>query len=116
MSKTRKHRSKKPVKHTLKHVKADGRHYNILPYTYARARKLGVKVEHSDNPKYKLKVTTKSGKVIYCGAAGYNDFPTYIKKYGMEFAKKRRKLYKMRHEKDRHVPNTAGFMADYLLW
>lgn len=90
--------------------------YHILPYTFKRAKTLKVHVEPSDKPKYKLKVTTKQGKIIYCGALGYNDYPTYMKKYGKAFATKRRKLYKMRHEKDRHTTNTPGYYADVLLW
>lgn len=99
----------------ISHTTSNGK-YKILPYTYKRAKMLGVKVIPSDNLKYKLKVITKTGKVIYCGGNGYGDYPTYIKKYGLEYANKRRKLYKMRHQKDRHERNTPGFMADYLLW
>lgn len=99
----------------IRHIETKKR-YKILPYTYKRAKKLGVKVESSDNLKYKLKVTTKDGKIIYCGGNGYSDYPTYIKKFGLEYANKRRKLYKIRHKKDRHIRNTPGFMADYLLW
>lgn len=90
--------------------------YHILPYTYKRAKQLGVKVELSDKPKYKLRVTTKTGKVIYCGARGYNDYPTYIKTRGMPYARTRRRLYRIRHKKDRNVAGTPGFYADRLLW
>ena len=31
-------------------------------------------------------------------------------------AKKRRKLYKIRHKNDRSVKNSNGFYADKLLW
>jgi len=113
--KTRNKRRQLSIRKTIKHHAPSG-HYHILPYTYARARKLGVQIRPSDNPKYKLRVTTKSGKTIYCGAAGYNDYPTYIKKYGLAFANERRRLYKIRHNKDRHVHGTAGYYADTLLW
>lgn len=92
------------------------RRYHILPYTYKRAKELGVKVEQSDKPKYKLRVTTKQGRVVYCGARGYNDFPTYIKNCGMPYARTRRRLYRIRHKKDRGVAGTAGYYADRLLW
>lgn len=50
------------------------------------------------------------------GAIGYGDYPTFKALYGKEYADKRRKLYKMRHESDRHERGTAGFYADKLLW
>ncbi len=90
--------------------------YTITPYTLKRAKMLGVKVETSDKPRYKLKVITKDGQIIYCGAVGYGDFPTYVQTHGLEYARKRQALYKKRHENDRHKPNTPGFMADNLLW
>ena len=45
-----------------------------------------------------------------------NDFPTYIQKQGLTFAKTRRRLYKIRHNKDRHTKWTNGWLADKLLW
>jgi hypothetical protein len=45
-----------------------------------------------------------------------NDFHLWKQKKGLEFAKRRRKAYKMRHEKDRHKRGTAGFYADKILW
>jgi hypothetical protein len=50
------------------------------------------------------------------GARGMNDFPTYMKTRGKKYAKTRRRLYKMRHEKDRHVKGSNGYYADVLLW
>ena len=63
--------------------------------------------------------TRKTGtmkKIASVGAAGMNDFPTYIQKKGLAFAKTRRRLYKMRHEKDRKTKWTRGWLADQLLW
>lgn len=91
--------------------------YDILPYTYSKADRIGVKIFPSDNPKYKLEIYDKDGVFIcYVGAAGYYDYPTYIKAYDKEYAEKRRVLYKKRHEKDRHVKGTKGWYADQLLW
>ena len=55
-------------------------------------------------------------KIASVGARGMNDYPTYIKKRGMTYAKTRRRLYRIRHDKDRHVKGTAGYYADKLLW
>jgi hypothetical protein len=90
--------------------------YTITSYTYKQAKKLGVTVKQSANKTKKIDVYKKGKKVASIGAAGMNDFPTYMKKRGKKYAQTRRKLYKMRHEKDRHTKGTNGFYADRLLW
>jgi hypothetical protein len=91
--------------------------YHILPYTYKQAERLGVQVFPSDNSKYKLEVYDKNGLfVIYCGGYGYKDYPTYIKEKGMEYANKRRALYKIRHQRNRTKVGSRGYYADQLLW
>jgi hypothetical protein len=91
--------------------------YHITQYTKDKAKHLGVQVFPSDNPKYKLEVYDHHGNFItYCGAAGYKDFPTYMEEKGIEFASNRRRLYKIRHEKDRHKLGSRGYYADQLLW
>jgi hypothetical protein len=91
--------------------------YRITKYTLEKAKELGVQVFPSDNPKYKLEVYDYHGNFItYCGAAGYKDYPTYIAEKGTEYASNRRRLYKIRHEKDRHKLGSRGYYADQLLW
>ena len=90
--------------------------YNITKYTYKQAKKLGVTVKPSTNKTKKIDVFRKDRKMASVGALGMNDFPTYIKKKGLKFAKTRRRLYKIRHEKDRHEKGSAGYYADKLLW
>lgn len=90
--------------------------YHILPYTYKRAKRLGVTIAPSDNPKYKLRVTDKQGHTTYVGALGYADYPTYMHMRGKKYARTRRRLYKIRHESDRHKKRTRGWYADQLLW
>lgn len=91
--------------------------YQITPYTKKQAKRLGVQIFPSDNPKKKIEVYDKNGLFItYVGASGYKDFPTYVEERGVEYANKRRQLYKMRHEKDRHKVGSAGYYADQLLW
>ena len=90
--------------------------YQITEYTRTQAKKIGVQVKHSTNPKKKIDVFKNGEKVASVGAAGMNDFPTYINKRGMKYAKTRRRLYRIRHEKDRHVKGSAGYYADKLLW
>ena len=90
--------------------------YNITPYTYKQAKKLGVSVKPSTNKTKKIDVFRKNKKIASVGANGMNDFPTYIQKRGMKFAKTRRRLYKIRHESDRHVKNSNGYWSSNLLW
>jgi len=90
--------------------------YRITNYTRKMADKIGVTVKPSTNPEKKIDVFRKSRKIASVGAAGMNDFPTYIRTRGMAFAKTRRRLYKMRHERDRHVKWSNGWLADKLLW
>jgi hypothetical protein len=90
--------------------------YNITSYTYQQAKKIGVTVKQSTNKTKKIDVYKKGKKIASVGANGMNDFPTYINKKGMAFAKTRRKLYKQRHERDRHVKWSRGWLADKLLW
>ncbi len=83
-------------------------HYQITQYTKNKAKKLGVTVKPSTNKKKKLDVFKKDKKVASVGASGYGDFPTFSKTKGKEFADKRRKAYKQRHEKNRKVVGSAG--------
>ena len=98
--------------------------YNITAYTYKQAKRLGVTVKPSTDKTKKIDVFKIVGKgknktmkkIASVGAAGMNDYPTFIKKKGLTFAKTRRRLYKMRHERDRHVKGSRGYYADRLLW
>jgi len=90
--------------------------YTITQYTRDRAKELGVQVKHSTDPSKKIDVFKDGKKIVACGGMGYNDYPTYMKKFGKEYADERRRLYKIRHNKDRKTPGTAGYYADKLLW
>jgi len=95
--------------------------YRITKYTKQQAKKLGVEVKPSKTKGKKIDVFKKGEKVASVGAIGYKDFPTYtnLEKRGVYekgYANKRRKLYKIRHKKDRNVKSSAGYYADKLLW
>ena len=74
--------------------------YTITKYTYKQAKKLGLKVNPSTNKTKKIDVFKKGKKIASVGANGMNDYPTYMKLQGVKYAKTRRRLYKIRHEKD----------------
>ena len=90
--------------------------YHITNYTYKKAKKLGYTVKPSTNKTKKIDVYKKNKKIASVGANGMNDYPTYIQKNGLKYAKTRRRLYRIRHEKDRHKKLSNGWLADKLLW
>ena len=91
--------------------------YQIKQYSRDRAKQLNVKIKPSSNPKKKNDVFDKNDKfIVSIGAIGYMDYPTYLETGNKALADTKRKAYKARHEKDRHVKGTAGYYADQILW
>lgn len=93
--------------------------YNILDYTYKKAKDLNVEVKPSTNPNKKIDVFKNGQKIASIGAIGYSDFPTYIKTRGLEYALNRRRLYYARHKNEANIKDgklTPSFYAKYLLW
>lgn len=87
--------------------------YEITKYTRDQAKKLGVTIKPSKDKKKKIDVFKNGDKLVSVGAVGYKDYPTYAKEKGLEYADERRRLYKIRHNKNKGL---AGFYADQLLW
>jgi len=90
--------------------------YTITSYTRRQAKKLGVTVKPSVNSKKKIDVFKDGKKVASVGAIGYKDYPTYTKTKGKAYADDRRRLYKIRHQKNRNKVGTNSYYADKLLW
>ena len=96
--------------------------YEILPYTYNRAKMLGVHVEPSQNPKYKIDVFDLRGNYITsCGAVGYSDYPHFLLDFGRSVADEHRRLYKTRHLKEikklgKHWAGSRSYYSWFLLW
>lgn len=89
--------------------------YEIKKYSYNQAKKLGVTIAPSKNPRKKIDVFKDNVYLFSIGDINYNDYPTYLETQGEEFANKRRRLYHMRHKKD-NVPNTRGWYSLSILW
>jgi hypothetical protein len=95
--------------------------YKILPSSKAKADSLRVEIKPSTNPLKKIDVFKNGKKIASIGALGMNDYPTYLEKekkgyFPKGYAKERRRLYKQRHEKDRHKTGSNGWYADKILW
>jgi hypothetical protein len=90
--------------------------YKIKSRQLKNAKKLGVSIKPSKSKNKKIDVFKNGKQIASIGARGYKDYATYISERGLEYANKRRKLYKQRHEKDRKVKGSNGFYADKILW
>jgi len=90
--------------------------YNILPYTYRQARRIGVEVRPSKRADKKIDVFRGGEYLSSVGAKGYPDFPHYIRSHGKEYANERRSLYKKRHAPHRLKKGTPSYFASELLW
>lgn len=89
--------------------------YIILPYSYKKAKEIGVDIKVSENPKKKIDVFKGGKKICSIGAAGYNDYPHYLT-VSKELAQDHRARYKARHHKDISKVGSAGWYADKILW
>jgi len=89
--------------------------YNILPYSYQQAEFLGYQIKPSNNPDKKIDVYKNNKFITSIGNTQYSDFPHYVLSHGLEYAKKRRDLYKRRHYKDILV-GSRGWLASNILW
>lgn len=87
--------------------------YEIQPYSFKKAKDLGVKIKPSTKKGKKIDVFKNDKLVTSIGAQGYNDFPTYLKNDGKKVADERQRLYKIRHKNDSGI---AGFYANKILW
>jgi len=90
--------------------------YQIKQYTRDQAKRLNVTVRASTNKNKKIDVFKDKKKISSIGFKGYSDYPTYMQTKGKKFADERRRLYKIRHEKTRHVKDSPSYYADQLLW
>ncbi len=90
--------------------------YKIKRHTYTQAKKLGVVVKPSKIKGKKIDVFKNDKKVASVGAIGYSDYPTYTQTKGKKYADERRRLYKIRHQKNRNKRGTPSYYADKLLW
>ena len=80
--------------------------YTITDCSFNQARKYGFIIKLSTSKNKKLDVYKNGIKLGSIGNILYSDYPSYIKTHGLEFAKKRKILYHIRHAKDISVINS----------
>ena len=90
--------------------------YLITDYSRNQAKKLGVELRLSSNPKKKIDVYKNGKKIASIGATGYGDFPTWTKLKGVVYANEKRRLYRLRHKGEEKVIGSNGFYAWKILW
>jgi len=90
--------------------------YTIKALQRIKAKKLNVSIKPSSLKGKKIAVFKNGKKITDIGAIGYGDYATFLARKGKEFANKRRKAYKSRHQKDRTKVGTRGYYADKILW
>jgi hypothetical protein len=80
------------------------------------AMKLKVMIKPSNNEKKKLSVYKNGYKVADIGDIDYWDYDHYRNAYGTAYANERQRLYKLRHQKYRHIKGSPAYYADQILW
>ena len=90
--------------------------YQIKNYFYEQAKKLNVEIKPSFRKDKKIDVYKDNKYICSIGDINYYDYPSYIENNGIKFANERRKLYKIRHNKDRSVKKSSGYYSDKILW
>lgn len=72
--------------------------YVITDHSKQQAKKLGVELKVSSNPKKKIDVYKGSKKLASIGDINYSDYGTYLETKGKAYADERRRLYRIRHK------------------
>ena len=90
--------------------------YKIKQYSLDQAKNLNVELKPSTNKKKKIDVFKNNKKISSIGAIGYSDYPTFILDKGLDYANDKRRLYKIRHNKDIKKIGSNGFYANKILW
>ena len=90
--------------------------YKIKQYSFDEAKKLNVIIKPSIKKDKKIDIYNKDKKFITSiGSKKYLDYPSYLE-FNKTLAEERRRLYKIRHNKDIKIKDSAGYFASKILW
>jgi hypothetical protein len=90
--------------------------YQIKQYSYNQAEKLNVIIKPSTRKNKKIDVYDKQNNYITSiGDRRYKDYPTYLLQ-DKTLADERRRLYRIRHKKDKDILGSSGYYANKILW
>ncbi len=89
--------------------------YHISNYSFAKAKLLNVDIKPSKYKNKKIDVYKNNIFICSIGDIRYFD-PTYLTTYNKEYVEQRRRLYKLRHNKEKDKIGSAGYYAFHILW
>ena len=87
--------------------------YHILPYSYNKARELGVEIKPSTRKDKKIDVYKNNNYICSIGKIEMYDYPTYLRDKGVEYAQRRRYLF---HKRFKNQTSLASEYAKKILW
>ena len=94
--------------------------YKIQHYTYHQAENHNLLVYPSVNLKKKIDVYDRDGikYICSCGDIRYLDYPTYLEKYGEQYANTKRQLHniQLQRKQNKHKNYSALYYENLLLW
>ena len=89
--------------------------YKITLYSYKKAEENNLNIVPSKKKNKKIDVYKNGEYIASIGDVRYNDYPTYIKNDGKQYADERRKLYYKRHNAN-SLKYSADNLAKLILW
>ena len=90
--------------------------YDILPYSFRKAKEIGVEIKPSTNPNHKIDIFYNGEFITSGGDINYQDYPHYIEDRGLEYANERRRLYRIRHMREVNKEGSRGWLIATILW
>ena len=89
--------------------------YKITLYSYKKAEENNLNIVPSKKKNKKIDVYKNGEYIASIGDVRYNDYPTYIKNDGKQYADERRKLYYKRHNAN-SLKYSADNLAKLIVW
>jgi hypothetical protein len=90
--------------------------YQITNLQRTNADRLGVSIRPSTDKGKKIDVFKEGKKITSIGAKGYKDYSIHLKEKGKTYADERKRLYRIRHERDISKIGSRGYYANKILW
>lgn len=91
--------------------------YQITPRQEENAIRENVIIFPSKRKNKKLDVYTADGDYMFSiGDKRYKDYDLYLAENSKQYADNRRRLYKIRHSKNKDIKGTPSYYADKILW
>jgi hypothetical protein len=87
--------------------------YNITDYSKRQARLLDVEIKPSTDKTKKIDIFKDGKKIASSGFYGMKDYGQYLKEKGKAYADERRRLYHIRHAKDKSL---NAYFSKKILW